>query len=424
MMTKAAMRDSLQQLLHTTLAAAMPRDKILPYLPVQPPRGRVVVVGAGKAAASMAAELERVWPYPQVPLSGLVITRYQHAESTRQIEVVEAAHPVPDEAGQAAAARLLASVQGLSADDWVIALVSGGASALMALPQNGLSLADKQAVTRALLHSGAPIEAINTVRKHLSAIKGGRLAAAAAPAQVLTLAISDVVGDDLSVIGSGATVADATTFADVRRIIGEYGITVPAAVQAYLDRAGEADETPKQLPNSQAHVIVTPHQAFQAACTWAQQQGWSVWYLGDRIAGEAREVAQVMAAMALHLKQHRPDNRPVLILSGGETTVTVRNRAGKGGRNTEFLLALALALRGEPGIGALAADTDGIDGSEDNAGAWLMPDTLAQAQALGVDAAALLQANRAYDFFAAIDQLVLTGPTRTNINDFRAVLVC
>ena len=414
----------LQQCFQVTLDAASAQNKLSDFLPKQAPTGRVVVVGAGKGAAAMAAELERVWPYPEVALSGLVITRYEHTCPTQYIEVVEASHPVPDGAGEAAAKRILASVQGLQAEDLVIALMSGGASALLSLPCAGISLQDKRAVNKALLHSGAPIEHMNAVRKHLSAIKGGRLAQAAAPAQVLTLAISDVVGDDLSVIGSGPTVPDATTFADVRRIIDQYDIDLPPAVAAYLQAATVADETPKTLPNSTAHLVVTPNQALMHTEAWAKAQGLNVLYLGDQISGESKEVAQVMAGIAKHIAtQNLPIAKPALLLSGGETTVTVKNPHGKGGRNTAFLLALANALQGQEGVYALAADTDGIDGSEDNAGAWLAPETWQQGKDLGLDAEQMLQQDLAYGYFEALHQLLVTGPTRTNINDVRALLI-
>ena len=414
----------LQQCFQVTLDAASAQNKLSDFLPKQAPTGRVVVVGAGKGAAAMAAELERVWPYPEVALSGLVITRYEHTCPTQYIEVVEASHPVPDGAGEAAAKRILASVQGLQAEDLVIALMSGGASALLSLPCAGISLQDKRAVNKALLHSGAPIEHMNAVRKHLSAIKGGRLAQAAAPAQVLTLAISDVVGDDLSVIGSGPTVTDATTFADVRRIIDQYDIDLPPAVAAYLQAATVADETPKTLPNSTAHLVVTPNQALMHTEAWAKAQGLNVLYLGDQISGESKEVAQVMAGIAKHIAtQNLPIAKPALLLSGGETTVTVKNPHGKGGRNTAFLLALANALQGQEGVYALAADTDGIDGSEDNAGAWLAPETWQQGKDLGLDAEQMLQQDLAYGYFEALHQLLVTGPTRTNINDVRALLI-
>ncbi|WP_239324816.1 glycerate kinase type-2 family protein [Snodgrassella gandavensis] len=411
----------LQQLFHYTVKEASPTNKMSAWLPAQKPRGRVVVVGAGKAAAAMAAEWERIWPQDYPPLSGVVVTRYGHSVPTKHIKVLEASHPLPDSAGQAAAQALLNAVSGLNADDQVYYLVSGGASALTTLPVAGITLADKQCINRQLLSHGVPIEAMNTLRKHLSRIKGGRLAEAAAPAHITTLAISDVVGDDISTIGSGAAVADPTTLADIEHIVNQYQLNLPASVTTYLHTAKA--ETPKQLPNSSAHIIITPHQAFSAAQNWAQNQNIDVLYLGDRIGGEAREVAQVMAGIALFQRHQRQNSKPLLILSGGETTVTLNQQQGCGGRNSEFLLALAIALNGADNIYALAADTDGIDGSEDNAGAWLTPDSLLKAQQAGLCATTMLQQHRAYDFFASTEQLLLTAPTRTNINDFRAILV-
>ncbi|WMY91411.1 glycerate kinase type-2 family protein [Snodgrassella communis] len=411
----------LQQLFHYTIQEASPINKMNAWLPAQKPHGRVIVVGAGKAAAAMAAEWERIWPQDYPPLSGVVVTRYGHSVPTKQIQVLEASHPLPDSAGQAAAQALLNAVSGLNADDQVYYLVSGGASALTTLPVAGITLADKQNINRQLLSHGVPIEAMNTLRKHLSRIKGGRLAEAAAPAHITTLAISDVVGDDISTIGSGAAVADPTTLVDIESIVNQYQLNLPASVAAYLHTA--AAETPKKLPNSSAHIIITPHQAFSAAQNWAQNQNIDVLYLGDRIGGEAREVAQVMAGIALFQRHQRQTGKPLLILSGGETTVTLNQQQGRGGRNSEFLLALAIALNGADNIYALAADTDGIDGSEDNAGAWLTPDSLLKAQQNGLCAATMLQQHRAYDFFATTEQLLLTTPTRTNINDFRAILV-
>lgn len=414
--------DGLKALFQNTVRAASPQGKMASFLPKSPPRGKVVVVGAGKAAAAMAAELERIWPYPDIPPTGVVVTRYDHSLPTQHIRVLEASHPLPDAAGSDAATALLAAVHGLTADDLVIYLVSGGASALTTLPADSLTLADKRAINRQLLASGAPIDAINTVRKHVSRIKGGRLAAAAAPATVLTLAISDVVGDDISTIGSGAAVPDTSTLADVWRVVTQYTIQLPKNAQRYLQQA--AAETPKILTNQSHHIIATANQAFATTAEQARKLGWHVLYLGDRISGEAREVAQVLAGLALHISAtNTPIAKPALLLSGGETTVTVRNPHGRGGRNSEFLLALVLALNGAKGIYALAADTDGIDGSEDNAGAWLTPDTLSRAAQLNLDAHALLTNNMAYDFFSTVQQLLITGPTRTNINDFRAILI-
>ncbi|PIT39767.1 glycerate kinase type-2 family protein [Snodgrassella alvi] len=409
----------LQQLFQYTVQEASPINKMKAWLPAQKPTGKVIVVGAGKAAAAMAAEWERIWPENYPPLSGVVVTRYGHSVPTKHIRVLEASHPLPDSAGQAAAEALLQAVSGLNAKDQVYYLVSGGASALTTLPIAGISLKDKQNINHQLLTHGVPIEAMNTLRKHLSRIKGGRLAEAAAPAHITTLAISDVVGDDISTIGSGAAVADPTTVADIKQIVTQYQLELPPSVATYLN--SPIAETPKKLDNSSAHIIITPHQAFSAARKQAQNQGIDVLYLGDRIGGEAREVAQVMAGIAQYHRQ-QPHRKPLLILSGGETTVTLKHQ-GRGGRNSEFLLALAIALNGASGIYALAADTDGIDGSEDNAGAWLTPESLHHARKIGLNPNELLQQHRAYDFFSATKQLLITTPTRTNINDFRAILI-
>ncbi len=392
-----------------------------PHLP-KPPDGNTVVVGAGKVSAAMARAVEMHWPGP---LSGLVITRYGHAVPCKHIEIVEAAHPVPDAAGRAAAARILEVARGLGPDDLLLGLFSGGGSALLALPAPGLSLGHKQAVNRALLRSGATIAEINCVRKHLSAVKGGRLAAAAAPARVVTLLISDVPGDDPAVIASGPTVADPTTFADARAVLERYGIGPAQAVRRHLESA--ADETPKpgdaRLRKIETVIAARPQMALEAAAAAARHAGWEPLILGDAIEGEAREAARVIAGIALCVARHgHPLRPPAILLSGGETTVTVRGQ-GRGGPNTEFLLALALALDGAAGISAIACDTDGIDGSEDNAGALVGPDTLARAASLGLDAKVHLARNDAYGFFSALGDLVVTGPTLTNVNDFRAVLV-
>lgn len=413
-------RGLLRRLFDAARAAADPLLCVPPHLPA-PPAGRTVVVGAGKAAAAMAKAVEEHWPGP---LSGLVVTRYGHGVPCRRIEVVEASHPVPDEAGQRAAARILEIVTGLGPDDLVLCLISGGGSALLSLPAPGISLADKQAVNKALLKSGADIAEMNCVRKHLSAIKGGRLAAAAWPARLVSLLISDVPGDDPSVIASGPTVADPTTLADARSVLARYGIDPPAAVAARL--AG-TDETPKpgdpRLARSETILVARPQESLEAAARVAREAGITPVILGDSIEGEAREVAQVMAGIARQVSRHgQPVPPPAVLLSGGETTVTVRG-SGRGGRNAEFLLALAVALRGHPGIHALAADTDGIDGTEDNAGCLLGPDSLARAEALGIDAKARLAENDGYGFFSALGDLVVTGPTLTNVNDFRAILV-
>ncbi len=407
-------RGLLRDLFDAAVAAAAAAQCLPPHLP-DPPRGRTVVVGAGKAAAAMARAVEDHWPGE---LGGLVVTRYGHAVPTRSIEVVEAAHPVPDRAGREAARRILELVGPLGEDDLVLCLISGGGSALLALPAEGVTLEDKQEVNRALLRAGATISEINCVRKHLSAIKGGHLAAAAAPARIVALLISDVPGDDPSVIASGPTVADPTRFADARAVLAKYGIDPPAPVAARLQ--GEPDETPKpgdpRLARCEARLIATPQAALNAAAARAREAGFAPRILGDSLEGEARALGREHAAIA------RRANAPCAILSGGETTVTVRGR-GRGGPNAEYLLSLAIALDGRPGIYAIACDTDGIDGSEDNAGAIVTPDTLARAKAAGLDARARLADNDAYGFFAALGDLVVTGPTLTNVNDFRAVLV-
>lgn len=417
-------RDALHLLtamFEAAIASAQAEVCVPPHLPL-PPKGRTVVVGAGKAAAAMARAVEDHW---DGPLNGLVVTRRGHGVPTRRIEVVEAAHPVPDAAGQLAAARILELAQGLQPDDLLLCLISGGASALLALPATGLSLEDKRAVNRGLLKSGATISEMNCVRKHLSAIKGGRLAIAAAPAPVVTLLISDVPGDDPAVIGSGPTVADPTTSAEALAILDSYNIDVPEAVRAHL--RSPAAETPKpddpRLANSRTITVARPQGALEAAAALAREDGITPVILGDAIEGEAREVGAVQAGMALlAARQGQPAPPPVVLLSGGETTVTVRG-SGRGGRNAEYLLGLALALDGAPHIYAFAGDTDGIDGTEDNAGAILAPDSLARARAQGLDPYSMLAENNAYGFFAALDDLIVTGPTRTNVNDFRAILV-
>ncbi len=403
------------------VAAAQP-DLVLPKFLPKPPKGRTVVVGAGKASAAMAAALEKHW---RGPLTGLVVTRYGYAVPCKKIEIAESAHPVPDANGEMAAARILATVQGLTGDDLVICLISGGGSALMPLPAPGLTLADKQAVNKALLLSGANISEMNCVRKHLSAIKGGRLAAAAYPARVVSLLISDVPGDDPAVIASGPTVADPTTFAQARALIARYRIDAPESVGRHL--ADARDETPKpgdrRLKGGAVRLIAAPQASLMAAAKIARKAGVTPVILGDAIEGEARHVALVHAGIARQVRRHgQPAKAPCVLLSGGETTVTVRGK-GRGGRNAEFLLALAVALDGEARIWALAGDTDGVDGTEDNAGAILRPDSLARARGLGLAARAMLENNDGYGFFAALGDLVVTGPTRTNVNDFRAVLI-
>jgi glycerate 2-kinase len=427
-------RALLRHLFDVAVQRALPLHNTAAHLP-SPPKGKTVVIGAGKAGGAMAQAVEALWP-AEAPLSGLVVTRYQHTPPrpdglAERIEVVEASHPVPDAAGLAAAQRILKLVEGLTNDDLVLCLISGGGSSLLTLPCEGLTLEDKQRINRQLLESGANILEMNTVRKHLSRIKGGRLAAACAPAQVVTLTISDVPGDDVSVIASGPTVADASTCAEALDLLRRYGIEVPADVKAQLESG--ALETPKpgdaSLAGHQTHLIATPQQSLEAAADAARAMGLKAYILSDEIEGESREVGKVHAALARSTAQGRSSfETPCVILSGGETTVTVRPRAegqakGRGGRAGEFCLGLAQALSGQPDVWALAADTDGIDGVEDNAGALVTPDTLARAQALGLKVTDHLSRNDAYGYFEPLGDLVITGPTHTNVNDFRAVLV-
>jgi glycerate 2-kinase len=404
-----------------TAAACLPAF-LTTLLPERGARGRTLVIGAGKGAAAMARVVEQHWA-GEIP--GLVVTRYGHGADCERIEVVEAAHPVPDEAGRHAAQRMLDMVQGLTEDDTVLCLISGGGSSLLALPADGITLADKQALNKALLNSGATISEMNCVRKHLSKIKGGRLALACAPARVVTLLISDVPGDDPGVIASGPTLPDPTTCADALAVLAKYAIDVAPHVRAHLESG--AGETPKPghpaFARNSVHVIATAQHALDAAARTARAAGITPYILSDAIEGEARDIALMHAAMARQVATRgQPFARPCVILSGGETTVTVRGK-GRGGRNTEFLLALAIALDGHPGIHAIACDTDGIDGSEDNAGAVLQPDSLRRAAALGLAPRAMLDNNDGYSVFLALDDLVLGGPTRTNVNDFRAVLI-
>ena len=415
-------RAALRRVFDAAVAAADPLKMLAAHLPAKP-KGRCIVIGAGKSAAVMAAALEAAWP--DVNLSGAVVTRYGHAVPTRRIEVIEASHPVPDANSERGARRLLELVQGLSPDDLVLALISGGGSALLALPATGLTLADKQAVNRALLASGATITEMNAVRKHLSAIKGGRLAAAAAPAKVVTLAISDVPGDDPTVIASGPTVPDATSFADARALVARFRLDLPPQVVARLAR--DDDETPKpgSLPHAEFRMIATPAMALRQAAETARELGLTPLILGDALEGESRELGTVMAGIARSVRDHGlPLPGPALLLSGGETTVTIGSgKAGRGGRNTEFLLGLAVALAGTPGIWAAAGDTDGIDGTEDAAGAIVTPDTLSRAVATGLAPRTVLAAHDSYSLFDAIGDLIRTGPTLTNVNDIRAILV-
>jgi hydroxypyruvate reductase len=415
----------LRALFAAAVEAALPEKVVPQHLPT-PPSGRTIVLGAGKASAAMAKAVEDNWPGQ---LEGLVVTRYGHAVPCRRIEIVEAGHPVPDEKGEAAARRILALAKSAGPDDLVLCLISGGGSALMTLPADGLSLADLQSVNRDLLASGADIIAMNIVRKHLSAIKGGRLAAAAFPARVVALAISDVPGDDPSVIASGPTVADASTYEEARDILARYRIDPPPSVARCLAEA--KDETPKpgdhRLANTTTKIIAAPQASLEAAAAAARAQGVTPVILGHAIEGEARDVGRSMAKDALLLRDRGlPVKPPAVLISGGETTVTVTvtmRGLGRGGRNAEFLAGIALGLDGAPGIFALAGDTDGIDGSEDNAGAMVTPDTLARARAGGIDIEALLANNDLYGLFSALGDLVVTGPTRTNVNDFRAILI-
>ena len=427
-------RALLQYLYDVAVQRALPLHNTAACLP-PPPKGRTLVLGAGKAGGAMAQAVEALWP-ADAPLSGLVVTRYHHtpprpAGLPQRIEVVEASHPVPDAAGLAAAQRILHLTEGLTADDLVLCLISGGGSALLTLPCEGLTLEEKQKINRQLLESGAHIGEMNTVRKHLSAIKGGRLAAACAPAQVVTLTISDVPGDDPSVIASGPTVGDASTCADALAILARYQIAVPEGVLERL--RSQALETPKPgdavFSGHAVHMIATPQQSLEAAAAAARALGMEAHILSDEIEGESREVGKVHAALARAVaRRGQPFAKPCVILSGGETTVTVRPQPagtprGRGGRAGEFCLGLAQALQGQAGVWALAADTDGIDGVEDNAGAFVAPDTLVRARAAGMKVEQFLDRNDAYGFFEPLGALVLTGPTHTNVNDFRALLI-
>ena len=422
-------REFLRALFDAAVSRALPAHNTAAFLPA-PPRGRTLVLGAGKAGGAMAAAVDALWPL-SAPLSGLVVTRYDHVPPAYKaqpgrIEVVEAAHPVPDAAGQAAAQRIAQLAHGLSADDLVLCLISGGGSSLLALPLDGVTLDDKQAIARALLRSGAAIDEMNCVRKHLSAIKGGRLAAMCAPARVVTLLISDVPGDAPEVIASGPTVADPRTCADALAILRRYAIAIPEAVLRGLQSGAFESVKPgdARLQGHAVHMIATPQQSLEAAAALARSAGIDAHILSDEIEGESREVGKVHAALARAVaRRGAPFNKPCVILSGGEPTVTVKSKGGRGGRATEFLLGCAIALQGEPGVHVLAADTDGIDGVEDNAGAIVTPSTLARAAALGLKAPEFLDRNDAYNFFKPLGDLVVPGPTFTNVNDFRALLV-
>jgi hydroxypyruvate reductase len=408
------------------LAAADPLKTVTAHLPA-PPKGRTLVVGAGKAAAAMALSVEQSWPASAL-LDGLVITRYQHGLLTNRITVIEAGHPVPDAAGEQAAVEILKRVKALTSQDLLLVLVSGGGSSLLSLPAEGIAMTDLKQVTRQLLLSGAPIQAINTVRKHLSAIQGGRLAAASR-APILALVVSDVTGDDPTNIASGPCAPDPSTYEDAIAVLDRYAVRPPPAVAAHLTRGvrGEIAETPKPgdrvFAKTENRVIATAQQSLQAAAEYFRGNGVTPAILGDSVTGEAREVAKVYAALARGIRQHgTPWTPPVALISGGECTVTVRGK-GRGGRCAEFLLSLAIDLDGEADIHALAADTDGIDGSEDNAGATIGPDVLQRAARKNLDPIMLLEQNDAYRFFEATGDLLVTGPTRTNVNDYRAILI-
>ncbi|HVI51584.1 MAG TPA: glycerate kinase [Candidatus Sulfotelmatobacter sp.] len=420
-MTVSDPRAFLLDLFHAALAAADPAPRLKAHLPPRP-KGRTIVVGAGKAAAVMAAAVEAAW---DGPLSGLVICPYGHGAPTERIEIAEAGHPVPDIAGFKAATRMLALLENLTEDDLVLALISGGGSALMSLPAPGLSLDDKRLVNQGLLLSGAPISEMNCLRKHLSAVKGGRLALAAWPAPIHALIVSDVPGDDPSSIASGPTVADRSTSKEALEIVRRYKLEIPFAVVQFLKR--QSEETPKpgdpRLSRSTLSIIARPAESLMAAAEAARKAGVTPVLLGDAIEGEAREVARAMAGMALSAARlGMPANPPCVLLSGGECTVTVRSR-GQGGPNGEFALALALALEGRNNISAIACDTDGIDGMSGGAGAIILPDSLARARAKNIDPRAILAHNDSSGLFGPLEDLIITGPTRTNVNDFRAVFI-
>nr|WP_188824620.1 glycerate kinase [Brucella endophytica] len=425
MMTVIDPKSFLTSLFHAAVSAADPEQAIAACLP-RKPKGRTIVIGAGKGSAQMARAFEKAWEEAgNGPVEGVVVTRYRYGAECRQVEIIEAAHPVPDEAGLAAAKRLFEAVSGLTEDDLVVALISGGGSALLPSPPDGMTLEDEIAVNRALLASGAPIAAMNAVRKHLSTIKGGRLAAAAYPAKLVSLIVSDIPGDNPAFVASGPTVPDRTSREDALKIVERYRLPLPEAALRHLQ--SEAADAPKpddpRFSGHEVRVIASAALSLEMAAEEARRQGVEAVILSDAIQGEAREVAHVHAALAREvLLKDRPFRKPVVLLSGGETTVTLRGK-GRGGRNTEFLLSFALDIDGLDGITALAADTDGIDGSEDNAGAFADGTTVARLLALGRDGAALLADNDAWSAFEAIGDLFVTGPTGTNVNDLRAVLV-
>ncbi|MER9891005.1 glycerate kinase [Mesorhizobium sp. M0119] len=420
-MTEVDPKPFLISIFNAAVAAADPQRTLKDHLPARP-KGRTIVIGAGKGSAQMAAAFEKVW---DGPIEGLVVTRYGYGAACRRIEIIEAAHPVPDAAGLEASRRLLEKVQGLTADDLVVALISGGGSALLPSPAEGLTLADEIAVNEALLASGAPIAAMNTIRKHLSTIKGGRLAAAAYPAKVVSLVVSDIPGDDPALVASGPTVPDSGSRQDALASIAAYGMNLPVSVMAHINSpAADAPrpDDPRFIRN-EVHLIASAGVSLEAAAAEAKRQGIQAVILSDSIEGEAREVGGVHAAIAREVAtRNRPFAKPVLILSGGETTVTLRAK-GKGGRNSEFLLAFAIGISGMAGVHALAADTDGIDGSEDNAGAFADGSTVSRMREAGVDAKAMLAGNNAWTAFNAVGDLFVPGPTGTNVNDLRAILI-
>lgn len=412
----------LKAMFEAAVASAQPEIRVPQFLPAATPKGQLIVIGAGKASAAMAKAVETHWPGD---LSGMVVTRYGYEEPCQRIEILSAAHPVPDEAGHKAAQKILDCVSDLTPDDLVLCLISGGASALLALPAEGLTLEDKQRINKDLLRSGATIREMNCVRRHLSGIKGGRLAAACYPAQVINLLISDVPGDDPADIGSGPTVGDVTTCADALTIIDRYRISIPDAIRERLLDGGLESVKPgdQRLSRVTTHMIATPYLSLQAAADISLRAGIATYILGDAIEGEAKDVGTSFAGLTRQIAAHNaPFQKPCILLSGGETTVTVKGR-GKGGRNVEFLLALGSALQGVPGVYALAADTDGVDGLEEIAGAVWTPDTLNRAWSLNLSAREALDNNDAHSFFLKLDQSLITGPTKTNVNDFRAILI-
>jgi len=414
-------RALLRSMFDAAIAAAQPDRCVPPFLPPRP-KGRLIVLGAGKASAAMARAVERHW---DGPIEGLVVTRYGYAVPTERIEIVEAAHPVPDAAGLRAAQRICGLAASAGADDTVLCLISGGGSALLALPLDGIGLGDKQAINKALLASGAPVSEMNCVRRHLSAVKGGRLAALAHPAKVVTLLISDVPGDNPTDIASGPTVGDPTTSADALAIVRRYRIDLPAAAKALLEAGGGETVKPDdpRLSRNETHIVAAPQASLEAAAAVARGAGFAAHILGDALEGEARDVGAVIGGIVGQVARHgQPFTARCVLLSGGETTVTLRGN-GRGGRNVEFLLSLGLHLRGAPNIWALAGDTDGVDGVEEIAGALLAPDSLSRAWELGINPQAALDNNDGHGFFGALGDAVFTGPTLTNVNDFRAVLI-